>query len=146
MGKPSPWDEAIGAVQSWLLSQGTDPDAVRCTEPEALSGELMIWGIHLAGVDVFIQLERTQIVHLRVYAPFPYAPADKPPALLAALLRLNAQGFSASAIGLDDDGDIIALQDRPAAGLEGAALGELVRQVAGFTAHCSQELARRFAE
>jgi hypothetical protein len=144
MPERSPWERAIDVVQGWLASQGVDPDEVRFPEPEALSGIIMVWGIQRSGVDVFIQLEVDDIVFLRVYAPLLFSPSDKSPDVLNALLQLNVQSVSACSIGLDEDGDIVALQDRPAAGLQGPVLGDVVGQVVGFAAHYSLVLARRF--
>lgn len=115
-------------LEAVLVKLGLDPAAVKRSE----SPELVVYALRRGSADVLLSVgHRGENAYVRAAAPVVIPPED-PAArsrLFERVLELNAQGLGNAAFGLFE-GRIVALSERPLAGLDEGELEQLVTHLA----------------
>jgi anti-sigma factor RsiW len=108
---------------AWTLKRGSASVLVTVTQPE----------------------EEKETTYLRVASPVVTLPADreKHGALLRRLLELNAGGLANAAFGLVGD-RVVAVSERPAMGLDGNEVEQMVRHLAAVADTFDNRLEKEF--
>ncbi len=132
-----------GLVESVVTKLGLDPAKVLRSE----SDEHVSFAVKRGSATVVVAAGRAPDGHLfvRVAAPVILLPDDasKHQALFQRLLELNAEGLSNAAFGLLD-GRVVAVSERPAAGIDSDEIEQMVRHLAAVADTFDDRLAADF--
>jgi hypothetical protein len=127
----SEFDAAKELVETTIRKFGIDPAATRAPSK---SDSQAAWTLKRGSASVLVTVtyqESEDVTYLRVVSPVVTLPSD--PANQAALVRrvleLNAGGLANAAFGLVGD-RIVAVSERPAAGLGAEEVEQIVRHLA----------------
>jgi len=134
---------AKALVEKVIAGLGLDPTAVRAKSADGQAN----WTLQRGSAAVLVSLvvlEKSGGVHLRVVSPLVTLPeASKREALFRRLLELNAGGLGNAAFGLVND-RVVAVSERPAAGLDEAELGQMIRHLAAVADTYDDRLVKDF--
>ncbi len=122
-------------------------DAASLRSPSAGSHQ-KAWALRRGSASVLVTVTRRdeeKRTYLRVAAPVVTLPADaaKRDALMRRLLELNVAGLANAAFGLADD-RVIAVSERPCAGLDAAEVEQIVRHLSAVADTFDDKLEREF--
>lgn len=133
-------DRAKQLVEATLTRLGLDPNTARAKEePGQIS-----WTAQRGSASVLLAvLQRDGVTHLRVIAPVVYPDPSKREALYTRLLELNAAGLAHCAFGLVGD-RVVAVHERPAAGLDEGEVEHIIRQVSAVADTYDDRLVAEF--
>lgn len=133
-------DRARQLVEATLTRLGLDPAASRVKDEAAH----VAWTAKRGSASVLLGvLMREGVPHLRVVAPVLYPDPAKKEALYTRLLELNAGGLAHCAFGLSGD-RVVAVHERPAAGLDEGEVEHIIRQVSAVADTFDDRLVSEF--
>lgn len=125
------FENAKELVETTIRKIGLDPAVCRASVP---SDAQVAWTLKRGSASVLVTVthhENEEVTYLRVVSPVVTLPADatNQAALLRRLLELNAAGLANAAFGLMAD-RVVAVSERPAAGLDAEEVEQTVRHLA----------------
>jgi hypothetical protein len=155
-GEKSPsqldFDRAAEYVEGAIRKLGLDPAAVKVRPHTAPGTELhdrqVAWTLKRGSASVLVTVthrDHEKATYLRTAAPVIVLPADagKHLALFRHILELNASGLANAAFGLAGD-KVIAVSERPAAGLGPEEVEQCIRHLAAVADTFDDKLAKEF--
>ena len=130
-------------VEALVTKVGLDPSAVRGKEDEGLC----TWTLKRGSAAVLVSIsksDRGEGAYLRVVSPVMTLPAvERQPELFRRLLELNAGGIVNAAFGIIHE-RIVVVSERPAAGLDGAEVEQIVKHLSAVADTFDDRLVREF--
>jgi hypothetical protein len=137
-------EKAKKLVEATIRTLGLDPTATRAEGSDTHAA----WTLKRGSASVLVsvsKLEQEQTTYVRVASPVVTLPADpsKHLALYRKLLELNAAGLANAAFGVAGD-RVVAVCERPAAGLDPQEIEQMVRHLAAVADTFDDRLEREF--
>ena len=133
-------DRAKQLVEATLTRLGLDPGASRVKD----EAQQVAWTAQRGSASVLLAvLLREGVPHLRVVAPVVFPDPSTREALFTRLLELNAGGLAHCAFGLSGD-RVVAVHERPAAGLDEGEVDHIIRQVSAVADTYDDRLVTEF--
>jgi hypothetical protein len=138
------FENAKKLVEATIAKLGIDPAAARVQETESQSA----WTFKRGSASVLVTVThdpREDETYLRVASPVVTLPADRAQhaALFRHLLELNAGGLANAAFGLVGD-RVVAVSERPAAGLGPEEVEQTVKHLAAIADTFDDRLEKEF--
>lgn len=143
------FETAKTLVEGAIRKLGIDP--ATCTAPAGPHGSVAsvaAWTLKRGSASVLVTVTRHEdenATYLRVASPVVGLPADASvhPALFKKLLEMNGAGLSNAAFGLIGE-RVVAVSERPAEGLGGEEVEQMIRHLAAVADTFDDRLAREF--
>jgi anti-sigma factor RsiW len=139
------FENAKNLVEETIRKIGLDPGTCKASS----GGESQAaWTLKRGSASVLVTVTKRAdegVTYLRVAAPVVTLPADagKHPALFRKLLELNAAGLANAAFGLIGD-RVVAVSERPTAGLDAVEVDQAVRHLAAVADTFDDRLEKDF--
>jgi hypothetical protein len=138
------FENAKRLVEATIRTLGLDPVTTRVEGNDSHA----TWTLKRGSASVLVSASKypqEQATYLRVASPVVTMPADpsKHLAMFRKLLELNAAGLANAAFGLVGD-RVIAVSERPAAGLDSNEVDQMVRHLAAVADTFDDKLEREF--
>jgi hypothetical protein len=136
-------------VEATIRKLGIDPATARVrSDTSATGGSSAAWTLKRGSASVLVTVtyhDDEKATYLRVAAPVVTLPADAGVhlALFRRLLEMNGQGLANAAFGIIGD-RVIAVCERPAAGLGAEEVEQSVRHLAAVADTFDDRLAKEF--
>jgi hypothetical protein len=139
------FDNAKQLVEATIKKLGLDPATTRAANA---TDSQTAWTLKRGSASVLVTVthhEDEDVTYLRVASPVVTLPADKAQQgpLFRRLLELNAGGLANAAFGLVGD-RVVAVSERPAAGLGPEEVEQTVRHLAAVADTFDDRLAKEF--
>jgi anti-sigma factor RsiW len=140
------FETAKTLVEGAIRKLGLDP--ATCMAPGGPQGSVAAWTLKRGSASVLVTVSRhdeENATYLRVASPVVGLPADASvhPALFKKLLEMNGAGLANAAFGLIGE-RVVAVSERPAAGLDGEEVEQMIRHLAAVADTFDDRLAREF--
>jgi anti-sigma factor RsiW len=141
----SEFESAKKLVEDVIRKIGLDPGACTASASEGQTAWTLKRGSASVLVTVTQPEEEKETTYLRVASPVVTLPVDRQlhGALLRRLLELNAGGLANAAFGLIGD-RVVAVSERPAAGLDSGEVEQMVRHLAAVADTFDDRLSKEF--
>ena len=141
----SDFDNAKKLVEATIKKLGLDPATTRSGSASDVQAA---WTLKRGSASVLVTVSHPpeeKVTYLRVASPVVTLPADgaQHAALFRRLLELNAAGLANAAFGLVGD-RVVAVSERPAAGLGPEEVEQTVRHLAAVADTFDDRLAKEF--
>ncbi len=133
---------AKALVEKVVAALGLDPAAARAKSTEDQAS----WTLQRGSAAILVTVVKKEggTVHLRVISPMMTLPdPPKQDALFRRLLELNAGGLGNAAFGLLSE-RVVAVSERPVAGMDEAELGQMIRHLAALADTYDDRLVKEF--
>jgi len=138
------FEKAKGLVEATIGKLGLD--AAGCRAPGSATQQA--WTLKRGSVSVLVTVTAHQdekTTYVRVASPVVTLPADtgKHAALFRRILELNASGLANAAFGLIGE-RVVAVSERPAAGLDAEEVEQMVRHLSAVADTFDDRLEKEF--
>jgi hypothetical protein len=141
---PTDFENAAKLVEQTIRKLGLDPSTCHANSTATSKS----WTLKRGSASVLVTVatyEDEKATYLRVASPIVVLPADpaKQTECMRKLLELNAAGLANAAFGLTGD-RVVAVSERPAAGLDAQEVEQIVRHLSAVADTFDDKLAKEF--